>query len=125
MYAAGAESRFKKPCVTFLEKIAKSHSAHEYCTNTEVLQEILHRYKNIDLPKIGFEIFDLILNLGIIIHSIDLTTLKLARRILDEYDIPTRDSVHLGTIEQYNLKVIATYDSDFENYPALRVFKPK
>lgn len=45
MYAAGAAHRCKIPSVRFLHEAARLE--HACCLNTEVLQEILRRYRAI------------------------------------------------------------------------------
>lgn len=125
MYAAGKAHPHKKPCLAFLEKIAKSPSVHAHCTNTEVLQEILHRYKSLGLPEIGFEVFDLVLSLGLIIHPIELVDLKLARKLMREYPkLSTRDSVHLGMMLRRDIGTVVSYDRDFSTYPKISRAEP-
>lgn len=125
MYAAGKAHRYKKPCIGFLEQIAKAPAANQHCINTEVLQEILHRYKSIGIPQIGFELFDLILNLGLLVHPIELSDLKLARKIMREYTgISTRDAVHLGMMLRRDIKTVVTYDRDFSSYQGIVSIAP-
>ena len=53
MYAAGSAHPHKAGCLALLERIARSPAAHEHCINTEVLQEILHRYRSIKRDELG------------------------------------------------------------------------
>ncbi|MFZ4986373.1 MAG: PIN domain-containing protein [Blastocatellia bacterium] len=57
MYAAGKDSPQKKPCAQFLRKVITSGKANQYFTNSEVLQEILHRYRSLKLSEKAFELY--------------------------------------------------------------------
>jgi hypothetical protein len=46
MYAAGRESPQQQPCRRFLERVV-SGEGPDACTDCEVLQEILHRYRTL------------------------------------------------------------------------------
>lgn len=125
MYAAGTAHPYKNRCLKLLERVAKSPSAHEHCTNTEVLQEILHRYRAINLEQIGFELFDLVINLGLIIHPIELQDLKIAKKILREYPkLSTRDAVHIGMMIRRDINTVISYDGDFSVHPAITRVEP-
>jgi hypothetical protein len=52
MYA-GQESPQRLPCQRFLERLVAG-GGPEACTDAEVLQEILHRYRTSGVPEIGF-----------------------------------------------------------------------
>lgn len=121
MYAAGVHSPFKEPSLRFLEGLARSRAADDYCTNTEVLQEILHRYKSLNKISIGFQIFDIVLNMGIVIHPVELSDMVIARRLLQTISgISTRDAVHLGMVERRHIKKIVSFDADFDKYPEVQ-----
>ena len=125
MYAVGKEHPYKQKCVNFLKKVARSSAANEYCINTEVLQEVLHRYKAINKPSIGFELFDMILNLQLVIHPIELGDLKIARTLMTKHPkIGTRDAVHLGFSIRREITRIISYDSDFDSEGSIERVEP-
>lgn len=84
MYAAGKESPQRVPCHRFLERIVNGEGPAA-CTNTEVLQEILHRYRNLKIPEIGFQIFDSVTHLGIPILSVTDRAMSETRKLLEAY----------------------------------------
>ena len=126
MYAAGKEHQFKSKCLKFLSKVAQSGSTENYCTNTEVLQEILHRYRSLRRDEIGFEIFNAVLALNINILPIELMDISLAKRLLSKHkNLSTRDAVHLGVMIRNDIDTIVSYDSDFDGFSDIRRMEPK
>lgn len=125
MYAAGSAHSNKGPCVTFLEKVVAAGQASEYSTNTEVLQEILHRYTAIGKQQLGFEIYDLILGLQLTIHPIELLDLHVAKKLMVKYPkLSTRDCVHLGMAVRRGFKIFVTCDRDFASVEELKIAFP-
>lgn len=117
MYAAGKESPQKGPCQRFLEKIVNGEGP-AVCTNAEVLQEILHRYRALKVPEIGFQLFDAITHLGIPVLAVTDRAMAEARRLLEEYPLlSTRDGVHLGVMREHGIEEILSYDGGFSEVP--------
>ena len=115
MYAAGKESPQKVPCQRFLETIVEGE-APAVCTNAEVLQEILHRYRTLRVPEVGFQLFDAVTHLGIPILPVTDRAMAEARRLLEEYPaLSTRDSVHLGVMREHGIEEILSYDTGFSD----------
>ena len=124
MYAAGRESPQRLPCQRLLDRIAAGKGPAT-CTDTEVLQEILHRYRNLKIPGIGFQIFDAVSHLGIPILSVTDRAMAEARRLLEDYPIlSTRDGVHLGVMREYGLEEVLTYDGGFSDVPWAKRLEP-
>lgn len=110
MYAAGKDSPQKLPCQRFLERIV-SGEGPATCTNTEVLQEILQRYRSLKIPEVGFQIFDAVTHLGIPILAVTDRAMAEARRLLEEYPaLSTRDGVHLGVMREHGMEEVLSYD---------------
>ena len=84
MYAAGRESPQRLPCQRFLDRIVAG-GGPAVCTDAEVLQEILHRYRSLQLPEIGFQLFDAVTHLGIPILPVTDRAMAYARRFLEDY----------------------------------------
>ena len=124
MYAAGKHSPQKEPCQQFLTHVVSAGAKEKACTSVEVLQEVLHRYTNIGLPDKGFELFDLILSLGLQIFPIQLNDLTQAKSFLQEdAKISSRDAIHLGVMHNHGISRIATYDKGFLNIPWVKVIE--
>ncbi|HEV2854943.1 MAG TPA: type II toxin-antitoxin system VapC family toxin [Thermoanaerobaculia bacterium] len=117
IYAAGKESPQKGPCQRFLDRIVDGKGPAA-CTNAEVLQEILHRYRSLKVPEVGFQLFDAITHLGIPVLAVTDRTMAEARRLLEEYPaLSTRDSVHLGVMREHGIEEVLSYGTGFSDVP--------
>lgn len=113
MYAAGKESPQRLPCQRFLEKLVAGEGPTA-CTDAEVLQEILHRYSNLKVPEIGFQIFDAVSQLGLPILSVTDRSMAEARMLLETHpSLSTRDCVHLGVMREHGVEEVLSYDRGF------------
>jgi predicted nucleic acid-binding protein len=113
MYAAGKESSQRLPCQRFLERIVGGEGPAA-CTDTEVLQEILHRYSALKIPEIGFQLFDAVTHLGIPILAVTDRAMAEARRLLEEHPLlSNRDCVHLGVMREHAIEEVLSYDGGF------------
>lgn len=117
MYAAGRESPQRLSCQQLLDRIVAGKGP-AVCTDTEVLQEILHRYRALKVPGVGFQLFDAVSHLGIPILSVTDRAMAEARRLLEDYPrLSTRDGVHLGVMREFGLEEILSYDAGFSDVP--------
>ncbi|MBL7661806.1 type II toxin-antitoxin system VapC family toxin [bacterium] len=124
MYAAGKPSPEQKPCQKFLEGLLRPTSREKYCINSEVLQEILHRYIAINKREVAFNCFDSIQILDLAILPIGNEELLRARRLLEDYPkLTTRDAIHIACMEVNQITQVATYDLDFEIVPWVKRVK--
>ncbi|HEX4959564.1 MAG TPA: type II toxin-antitoxin system VapC family toxin [Thermoanaerobaculia bacterium] len=113
MYAAGKESPQRLPCQRFLDRIVAGEGP-SVCTNTEVLQEILHRYRNLKIPEVGFQLFDAVTHLGVPILAVTDRAMAEARRLLEGHPaLSTRDGVHLGVMREHGIEEVLSYDGGF------------
>jgi predicted nucleic acid-binding protein len=124
MYAAGRESPQRLPCQRFLEKAVAGEDPAA-CTNAEVLQEILHRYRSLATPEIGFKIFDAVTQLGIPILAVTDRSLSLARRLLEDSPrLSTRDGVHLGVMLEHGIEEVLSYDRGLSQVSWVKRLEP-
>jgi uncharacterized protein len=113
MYAAGRESPQRLPCQRFLDRIVGG-GGPAACTDTEVLQEILHRYRALKLPEVAFQLFDAVTHLGIPILPVTDRAMAHTRRVLEDHpSLSTRDGVHLGVMREHEIGEILSYDGGF------------
>jgi predicted nucleic acid-binding protein len=113
MYAAGRESPQRLPCQRFLDKTIEGQGPAA-CTDAEVLQEILHRYRSINLPQVGFRLFDAVVQLGIPILAVTERSLREARTLIESHpSLSTRDGVHLGVMREHGIEEVLSYDRGF------------
>jgi predicted nucleic acid-binding protein len=124
MYAAGKDCPQKRPSQKFLSHILAEGSKEKACTNAEVLQEILHRYTSIGAAELGFQIFDLVLSLGLQVLPIEVSDIIRAKAILEE-DVPlsSRDAVHLGVMHNHGISKVATFDKGFLKIPWVKIIE--
>lgn len=114
MYAAGRESPQRAPCQAFLQQVIDG-AGPDACTDAEVLQEILHRYRSIGRAELGFRIFDSVLALGIPILDVGEAHVRAARRILELHPgLSTRDGGHLAVMEAHGMVEVLSYDRGFD-----------
>jgi uncharacterized protein len=124
MYAAGRESPQRAPCQRFLDRVVDGVGPPA-CTDAEVLQEILHRYRSLRIPEVGFQIFDAVAHLGIPILPVTDRAMAGARRLLAEHpNLSTRDGVHLGVMWEQGIEVIVSYDADFSEVSWVKRLQP-
>lgn len=95
------------------------------CTSTEVLQEILHRYRSIGVAEKGFLLLDAVVNLGIPILPVRETDLRQARALLAQSpSLSTRDAVHAGVMLGNGITRILSYDRGFSAVANLERLEP-
>jgi predicted nucleic acid-binding protein len=124
MYAAGKESPQRAPCQRFLEQIVAGERPAA-CTDAEVLQEILHRYRALKVPETGFQVFDAVTHLGIPILAVTDRAMAEARRLLEEHPgLSTRDGVHLGVMREHGVEEVLSYDGDLSLVSWARRLEP-
>lgn len=113
MYALGKEHPFRSPCRKYLEKIKKAEIT--VVTNTEVLQEILHRYFSIRMPIIAGEAYSAIKIFCKEIYPITVAETEKAFALLKEFpSINTRDAIHAATMLNNGIEKILSADLHFD-----------
>ncbi len=123
MYAAGAAHPHKQPSLQFLSKMSQSKTT--VVTNTEVLQEILYRYRKINKQPMGFQIFEKILTIIPIILPITKTDMILGQKLLLKYEkIEPRDAIHAAVMLNRQIKTVCSYDKHFDQIKEVKRITP-
>jgi predicted nucleic acid-binding protein len=123
MYAAGTEHPFKRPSVAFLERVATGEL--DGALDTEVLQEVLHRYRAIERWREGRQVYDRARQLFHVILPISVDCVDEARRLLDVHPrLGARDALHGAVVRCFELDGICTYDRGFEGIEGVRRSEP-
>lgn len=113
MYAAGAAHPHKEPCVQLLNAIAQGQI--EAVTNTEVLQEILHRYRAINRWEQGKSVYDYARQIVPHVIAVTVDIMDLTRTLLDRYpQTMARDALHSAVYKHAHCKLLCSYDRDFD-----------
>jgi len=119
IYASGKDSPFKELSIKILKDIAIGKIFG--FTSVEVLQEILYRFYEINIPEKGLMLFDEFSNIVDEILPVNYKIIQKAREILEKTSgLNTRDAVHVATIEYYDIEYIATFDKHFSNLKNIR-----
>jgi predicted nucleic acid-binding protein len=119
MYAAGAASPQKADCLAFMRRVAEGKIAG--ATSAEVLQEILHRYLHSKRPDLARQVFDGFRGATPTIHAVEPDDMDEARRLMDSYPhAEARDLVHLAVMIRRGIKIIVSYDGDFDAFAEIR-----
>ena len=123
MYSLGSSHPFKEPCKSILAKI-KSGDIRAV-TNTEVLQEILHRYFSIGKPDIAEIGYKSMIHLCLTVFPVTLSETNRALELMKAIPaITSRDAIHAATMINNDIKEIISTDSHFDLIPGINRIDP-
>ena len=118
MYAAGAPHPNKAPSVALLERVAAGQV--EATIDTEVLREILHRYRAIGRWKEGRQVYDLTRRIFPMVIPVTAEILDAARGLMDQHpEIMARDALHAAVVLEERLEGIFSFDDDLDRIPGM------
>ena len=118
MYLVGAEHPHKVDARRLLERAIAEN--RRLVTDTEVLQEILHRYVAIDRRDAIQPCFVVVREVVDDVLPIDLETIQKAREIVIGHpDLTARDAVHLAVMREHGIEEILTFDRHFNGLPGI------
>lgn len=116
MYAVGRDHPNKQLALQLLTRIANGEI--EATIDTEILQEILHRYRSLHRWDEGQRLYEMSRCLFPDALPITNEAMDQALRIMNEDDsIQCRDAVHAGVIAANKLAGIYSFDTDFDRIP--------
>lgn len=124
MYAAGRPHRLQEPCQNVIRSVLDG--SLDAFTNTEVFQEILHRYAHINALNVGFPVFDHFFQImqGRI-WAIEPTDAFRARELAAEHPhLTARDWIHLAAMMNRNCSQIITADRGFDRVEQVERIDP-
>ena len=118
MYLVGATHRHKIDAQRLLEQLISDRQ--KLVTDTEVLQEILHRYVAIDRRDAIQPAFDALLAIVDEVFEIGRSTAERAKDIvLGRRRLTGRDALHLAVMEQNGIERILSFDKGFDHFPGI------
>ena len=118
MYLVGAPHPHKSDTLRLLEKVVSERQ--RLVTDSEVLQEILHRCVAINRRDAIQPAFDALLGIVDEVLSIDRAVAERAKQIVLGYrQLSARDAVHLAVMEHHGIERILTFDSGFDGFPGI------
>ncbi len=119
MYLVGAPHPHKTDAQVLLERAAAS--GERLVTDAEVTQEILHRYAAIGRTDVIGPALKLILSIVDEVYAVEKADVLRASEILQSAPGSTaRDAVHVAIMERHGVRLIMTFDADFDRWPQIR-----
>ena len=113
MYAAGSAHDNKVSSVKLLHEAASR--PNDFCVNTEILQEILHRYRSIGRWEDGSEVYVLARKIVPIAEPVTHEIIEAAFALMVNYpNLMARDCVHAAHCISSKLEGICSFDTDFD-----------
>ena len=124
IYAAGGDHSLKEPCARILRMVAED--PWPFATDSEVLQELLHRYLSVGRWELGREVIRTFAEAmhGRIepVHAEDvLTASDLANWHLG---VSSRDLVHAAAMQRMGILRIISADADFDRLDGVERLDP-
>ena len=124
MYAFGGEHALKEPCVHVLELVAERPEL--FVTNSEVLQEILHRYRAMQHWGLGRGLLSRFAELmRDRIEPVYAEDVQRAAALADSHpEAQARDLVHAAVAQRIGVLYIISADRDFDRIPGVTRLAP-
>ena len=124
IYAAGRDHPYKEPCARILRVLADDPQT--FVTNSEVLQEMMHRYLASGRWSLGREVVRAFAEAmrGRIepVHGQDVI---LAAELADRYTgVSARDLVHAAVMQRLGVDRIISADTDFDRLEGMDRLDP-
>jgi len=124
MYAAGKDHPHKAACIRCMSLIAEEEL--NVVINSEVLQEVLHRYSRLGLRGKGIMLARNLITLVPVVLPVRREDIELAIELLQKYpDLESRDVVHLATMQNNGLEEIISTDTHFDDIPSIQRIPPE
>jgi predicted nucleic acid-binding protein len=118
MYLVGAPHPHKADARRLLEKLVSERE--RLVTDTEVLQEVLHRYVAIDRRDAIQPAFDALLEVADEVLAVDLAAVQRAKEIvLGRRRLSARDALHIAVMEQNGIERVLSFDAGFDGFPGI------
>ena len=124
IYAAGGDHPHKEPCARILRMAAED--PQPFVTDSEVLQELMHRYLASGRWELGLEVLRAFAEAlhGRIepVHAVDVLA---AAELADRHpDVSSRDLVHTAVMQRLGASRIISADTDFDRLEGIDRLDP-
>ena len=118
MYLVGAAHPHKIDAQRLLERCIAER--RRLVTDAEVLQEILHRYSNIERPDAIQPALDALLGVVDEVFPVEKDDVLGARDILlGSPEISSRDALHVAIMRRHGIQSILSFDPGFDLVPGI------
>lgn len=119
MYLVGAAHPHKADSQLLLERLIAA--GERLATDTEVLQELLHRYAAINKREAIEPAIQAVLSIVDEVFAVEKRDVLRAAEILRPGSIlSARDALHVAIMERHRISSILSFDADFDRWPGLR-----
>ena len=124
IYAGGTEHLYKAPCLQVL-RLAALHP-RSFFTDSEVMQELLHRYRSSGRWVLGRDIFQSFTEtMQDRVEPVFLEDVEWACDLADYHlGVSSRDLVHAAVMKRLHIDCIVSADTDFDRLPGLERLDP-
>lgn len=118
MYLIGAAHPNKERARVLLKDSIRRQE--RLVTDTEVFQEILHRYSAIRRPEAIQPAFELLLEIADEIFAFDMQDIEAAKeKLLKMEDVSARDALHLAVMKRQGIDRVLSFDAGFDSAPGV------
>jgi uncharacterized protein len=118
MYLVGASHPHKLDAQRLIERLISARQ--RLVTDSEVLQEILHRYVAVDRREAIQPAFDALLGITDEVFPVDQPAVERAKEIVLQYQrLSARDAVHIAIAQQYGIAEILSFDTGLDSMPGI------
>ncbi len=115
MYAAGTDHPLKAASVWIMREVADGRL--EVAIDTEIVQEILHRFGAIGRPAMGFTMARNLLDLIPTVHPVRVADVRRAIELFEQHvgsGVVARDALHAAVMLGNGLTYIISADQHFD-----------
>ncbi len=124
IYAAGGDHPYKEPCARILRMAAAE--PRPFVTDSEVLQELMHRYVASGRWLLGREVLHAFAEvMDGLVEPVLAEDVLSASRLADRHpDVSARDLVHAAVMQRLGANRIISADTDFDRLPGIDRLDP-
>jgi predicted nucleic acid-binding protein len=126
MYAVGSEHPYRLPCQQVMTAIA--NDALKAAIDTEIVQEILHRYGALRRYTEAVAIAEDLLALVDLVYPVTLRDIRRALELFAEYSAygtQARDTIHAAIMQNNGIRLIVSADRHFDRVEGIERVDPQ
>ena len=118
MYLIGSEHPLKPAARRAVEDALAADEV--LCSDAEVFQEILHRYRAVGRPEDIDAAFAVLHGIIDVAYPIEIADVERARRLLSTTKgLSARDALHIAVMQAHDVGLVMSFDRGFDGIPGL------
>lgn len=123
VYSIGEDESFRNLCQRIL--VAAAEESIRAVTSTEVLQEIVHRYKAIRRDRLGIDLARQIMRAFRIVLPVYPEAINVMLDLVESHPhLSARDALHIAVARGAGIETIVTADRHFQDIPGVVAMHP-